>query len=337
MLANEPGLPNTHCKGSQGGFQRGATEGEERTQRRGAAQSKRRGRRPSQPLAGAPQPRCRLTGPRPPPPWKSGGSPQAAHTRGRCAGPAFPGARAGAEAWPVAAARSSGLAAQRFEPSSTGQRAEGRLRPGGGGAASSPARTSVAVSPPRAEREQQQVFRGRLGWRQRGSRPQQASTRWRSRAAHSPGATGRPRQVSAPPGPGTPLPLPGDSARSCRRCRPRAPGARAPRRSLRAITYRAVRGRRARGRGARPEPSNRLTRECRSQSRGRPRAAPTGLQRAARFCLRRSPRSAPHPRTGPAPSRTSLPIGPSRPRPPRATPPSRGPAPEVASGSRDTP
>lgn len=119
----------------------------------------------------------------------------------------------------------------------------------------------------------------------------------------------------APPGPGTPPPLPGDSARSCRRCRPRAPGARAPRRSLRAITYRAVRGRRARGRGARPEPSNRLTRECRSQSRGRLAAAPTGLQRAARFCLRRSPRSAPHPRTGPAPSRTSLPIGLLRPRP----------------------
>lgn len=89
----------------------------------------------------------------------------------------------------------------------------------------------------------------------------------------------------------------------------------APRRSLRAITYRAVRGRRARGRGARPEPSNRLTRECRSQSRGRLRAAPTGLQRAASFCLRRSPRSAPHPRTGPAPSRTSLPIGLLRPRP----------------------
>lgn len=165
MLANEPGLPNTHCKGSKRGFQRSATEGEERTPRRRAAQSKRRGRRPSQPLAGAPQQRCRLTGPRPPP-WKPGGSPQAAHTRGRCAGPAFPGARAGSEAWPVAAARSSGLLAQRSEPSSTGQGAEGRLRPGGG-AASSPARTSVAVSPPRAEREQQQVFRGRLGWRQR--------------------------------------------------------------------------------------------------------------------------------------------------------------------------
>lgn len=126
MLANEPGLPNTHCKGSKRSFQRSATEGEERTPRRRAAQSKRRGRRPSQPLAGAPQQRCRLTGPRPP--WKPGGSPQAAHTRGRCAGPAFPGARAGSEAWPVAAARSSGLLAQRSEPSSTGQGAEGRRR-----------------------------------------------------------------------------------------------------------------------------------------------------------------------------------------------------------------
>lgn len=155
-----------------------------------------------------------------------------------------------------------------LQPSATGQRAEGRLRTDGG-AASSPARTSVAVSPPRAEREQQQVFRGRLGRLQRGSRPQQAGTGRQRRAAHSPSTTGRPRQVFAPPGPGTPPPLPGDSARSCRCCRPRAPGARAPRRSLRAITYRAVRGRRARGRGARPEPSNRLTRECRSQSHGR--------------------------------------------------------------------
>lgn len=78
-----------------------------------------------------------------------------------------PGLRPG----PFAAARSSGL-----QHSATGQRAEGRLRTDGGGAASSPARTSVAVSPPRAEREQQQVFRGRLGRLQQGSRPQQAST-----------------------------------------------------------------------------------------------------------------------------------------------------------------
>lgn len=193
---------------------------------------------------------------------------------------------------PGSAGRGRGLARRRGaqlrpQPSATGRRAEGRLRTDGGGAASSPARTSVAVSPPRAEREQQQVFRGRLGRLQRGSRPQQAGTGRQRREAHSPSTTGRPRQVFAPPGPGTPPPLPGDSARSYRRCRPRAPGARAPRRSLRAITYRAVRGRRARGRGARPEPSNRLTRECRSQSHGRLGAAPTSLQRAARFCLRR--------------------------------------------------
>lgn len=58
--------------------------------------------------------------------------------------------------------------------------------------------------------------------------PSRQAPRWRGRAAHSPGG---PRQVFAPPGPGTPPPLPGDSARSCRRCRPRAPGARALRRA----------------------------------------------------------------------------------------------------------
>lgn len=174
----------------------------------------------------------------------------------------------------------------------------------------------MAMSPPRAEREQQQVFRGRLGRLQRGSRPRQAGTHGGrgGRCTHPAPRAGRGR-CSFLRAQGHRRRSPGDSARSCRRCRPRAPGARAPRRSLRAITYRAVRGRRARGRGARPEPSNRLTRECRSQSHGRPGAAPTGLRRAARFCLRRWPRSAPHPRSGSAPSRTSLPIGLSRPRP----------------------
>ena len=78
--------------------------------------------------------------------------------------------------------------------------------------------------------------------------------------------------------------------------------------------YRAARGRGAQGRGARPKPSNPLTRECRSQSRGQLRAAPTGSPRDARFCLRRPPRSAPHPRTGPAPVRAAPLIGPPRPR-----------------------
>ncbi|XP_071471045.1 uncharacterized protein [Marmota flaviventris] len=86
------------------------------------------------------------------------------------------------------------------------------------------------------------------------------------RCTHQAVARGR-RQVFAPTSPKTPpSPLPRESAPSCHRCRPRTQGAREPRRSLRASTYRAVRGRRAQGRGARPEPSNRLTRECRSQS-----------------------------------------------------------------------
>lgn len=60
-----------------------------------------------------------------------GGSPQAAHAGGTRAGRA--------EAWPTAAARNPGPAAERREPSPEGR------------AAASPARTSATVPPPRAK------------------------------------------------------------------------------------------------------------------------------------------------------------------------------------------
>ncbi|MEJ1285801.1 hypothetical protein NN561_016798 [Cricetulus griseus] len=237
---------NTHCKGSKESFQRSATEGEARTPRRGAAQSKRRGRRPSQPLAGAPQRRCRLTGPRPP--WKPEGSPQAAHTGGRCAGPAFPGARAGAEAWPVAAARNSGLATQRFEPSSTGQR-RGAAPPGRRrrrlltrkdvrGRVPAPGRRGAAAGVPRKARLAAAVYPGPAG-RQAGRQAGRhtvagtggALTQRHGRAAAGVRSSGPRDTTAAPRGLRAKLPpLPPPSPRSA---------SAAPRRSLRAITYRA--------------------------------------------------------------------------------------------------
>lgn len=263
----------------------------------------------------------------------------AAHAHGRRAGPAFPGARAG-------------------------------LRPGPSPRRAARARTLGAPSLCLRGREQRAALPGprrrltRKDVRDRVPAPGQTASSSRCSSGGSAGdgdggpglagsaavhgrrthraPPGGPRQVLAPSGRDTlppPLLLPGDSARSSRRRRRRrrAPGARAPHRSLRASTYRAARGRGARGRGARPKPSNPLTRECRSQSRGQLRAAPTGSPRDARFCLRRPPRSAPHPRTGPAPVRAAPLIGPPRPRSKGHAPILEIPPAASRVGPRDTP
>lgn len=216
-----------------------------------------------------------------------------------------------------------GPATERLEPSLRGH------KQGAGSAPAAPA-PHPQGRPRRCPRpgpnsEQQQVFLRRLS-RRRGWGPGLLGSAAGDRRRTHRAPAGGPRQVLASPGrktllPLPPPPLPGESARS-RRCYRRryrrrargARGARAPHRSLRASTYRAVRGRRTRGRGARPEPSNRLTREYRSQSCGQLCAGPTGSPRDACFCLRRPPRSAPHPRAGPAPVRAALLIGPPRPR-----------------------
>lgn len=210
-----------------------------------------------------------------------------------------------------------GPATERLEPSLRGH------KQGAGSAPAAPA-PHPQGRPRRCPRpgpnsEQQQVFLRRLS-RRRGWGPGLLGSAAGDRRTHRAPAGG-PRQVLASPGrktllplPPPPPPLPGESARSRRCHRRRARGARAPHRSLRASTYRAVRGRRTRGRGARPEPSNRLTREYRSQSCGQLCAGPPGSPRDACFCLRRPPRSAPHPRAGPAPARAALLIGPPRPR-----------------------
>ncbi|XP_044898161.1 translation initiation factor IF-2 [Felis catus] len=249
--------------------------------------------------------------------WRARGRPEGRTRLQPTRRPRVPRSAGRAEAWPIAAASSPGPAAERPEPSPEGPRRGGRLSPCR--AAASPARTSATVSLSRAKP------RAAAGV-PRKARPATGIGAWAAKlsssgpAAHSPSAGGRAAAgacSSRPQDAAPPPPLPGDSAPSCRRrrCRSRSRGARAPHRSLRASTYRAVRGRRARGRGARPEPSNRLTRECRSQSRGQLRAAPTGSPRDARFCLRPPPRSAPHPRTGPAFIRAAPLIGLPRPCP----------------------
>lgn len=245
-----------------------------------------------------------------------GGIPQATYARGRRAGPAFQGARAGLRPGPSPrhAARTSHLTPRAFP--------EGP-QAGGGSAPAAPA-PHPQGRPRRCPRpgpnsEQQQVFLRRLS-RRRGWGPGLPGSAAGDRRRTHRAPAGGPRQVLASPGcktlppPPPPPPLPGESARSRRCYRRRTRGARAPHRSLRASTYRAVRGRRTRGRGARPEPSNRLTREYRSQSCGQLCAGPPGSPLGACFCLRRPPRSAPHPRAGPASVRAALLIGPPRPR-----------------------
>lgn len=118
--------------------------------------------------------------------WKPGGSPQAAYARGRRAGPAFQGARAGPRPGPPPrhAARAGHRTPRAFPE---GPQAGGRLCPGRAGA--SPARTSATVSPPRAKQ------RAAAGVSQE-AQPATGLGAWAARLggrgpAHSPSAGGR--------------------------------------------------------------------------------------------------------------------------------------------------
>ncbi|CAI9159711.1 unnamed protein product [Rangifer tarandus platyrhynchus] len=288
--------------------------------REGPARTTTKLRRPSPPSEGAQRPILAIW-----PSWEARPSVEAreavrrpaAHARCRRAGPALPGARAGLRPGPsprrAARARTMDAPSLRLRG-----REQGTALPGPRRRLTRKDVRDRVPAPGQTASSSRCSSGGSAGDRDGGPELADSAAVHGRRTHRAP--PGGPRQVltlscrdTLPP----PL-VPWDSARSSRRRRRRrrrrrAPGARAPHRSLRASTYRAARGRGERGRGARPKPSNPLTRECRSQSRGQLRAAPTGSPRDARFCLRRPPRSAPHPRTGPAPVRAAPLIGPPRP------------------------